>query len=523
MYDWMGSNNKAIGFLRVSSHRQKDNTSHEVQEKEVTEYCQNHGLKLVKVVRIVESAKDSDTRKKYRKAKDDAIAEGIRHHVYYMGDREARNLTDNEENEKDVLRDVIVLHYARDRKVLHRDSADSDFFVRDINAVAAKNLSRVIRAKVVDAALKKAEDGWFPGNKPPLGYMHQHKKDEFGNTLKRGTIIVPDQDPTKVSQVQREFELRGIERMTLEQIRKQIVAEGFISPSQVSQYRINTIERRLKNPFYDSKFNWNGQVYPANHERIVSQRLFNLVQETFGNKGLRVSKSGIFSGGWLRCAECDCAAVYDPKTKHIKSTDETKTYHDYRCSNSKRVHKKLQNVIENKIWDGLANALDEISISKSFAEKVADALNEAQQRARVATVREAEKYQNELKALEAKEDHAYDSLQNRVIDDRAYKRVIERIRDERQFISQQLTQVNLKINDAVIETAQSVIELCIDARSLWKERSEGERLEFLDDILSNRWLDGSSVRYELKKPFQVMSEMRESKDWRSRREENPVG
>ena len=86
-----------------------------------------------------------------------------------MYDRETRNLSDAESNEKLVRLDKIVLHYVRDRKVLHKFSPDSDFFLRDIQAVSNKQFVRNLSAKVSDALLAKAEDGNYPGNWPPLG------------------------------------------------------------------------------------------------------------------------------------------------------------------------------------------------------------------------------------------------------------------------------------------------------------------------------------------------------------------
>ena len=138
--------------------------------------------------------------------------------MFYMNDREARNLTDNEKNEQLVRDGKIVIHYVNENKVLEEDSPVSDFFMRDIFAVQNKNFSRVLSVKVNDVMRRKAEDGWFPGNRPTLGYMHQRLRDASGREMKRGTIIVPDSDKRKVCQVQREFELRA-NGYTLEQIR----------------------------------------------------------------------------------------------------------------------------------------------------------------------------------------------------------------------------------------------------------------------------------------------------------------
>ena len=40
-------------------------------------------------------------------------------------------------------------------------------------------------------------------------------------------------------------------------------------------------------------------------------------------------------------------------------------------------------------------------------------------------------------------------------------------------------------------------------------------------LLSNPVLDGVTVRYDLRKPFKVLSEMNENSEWRAMRESNP--
>ncbi|MDZ4660427.1 MAG: hypothetical protein SGJ18_02285 [Pseudomonadota bacterium] len=40
-----------------------------------------------------------------------ALAQGIKHILFYIGSREARNLTDNEKNERLIKEDKIIIHY----------------------------------------------------------------------------------------------------------------------------------------------------------------------------------------------------------------------------------------------------------------------------------------------------------------------------------------------------------------------------------------------------------------------------
>jgi len=322
---WLGNNNSAIGIIRVSSHRQSDDLSfRENQEREIQEYCNYNKLNLRKVFKIVESAKDSDSRAKYSEAGRWADANKIRHRVFYMSDREARNMTDIEKIEKRILRDEIVIHHAHERKIFWAGAPDTDFFIREIQGVNNKHFSRVIRTKVNLAITRKCESGWFPGNRPPLGYIHEKMKDLSGREMKRGTIIVPDTNEKNVRQIQREFAMRGYENKTLSEIADRLVIEGFISKDKRKNYE-SSIDRRLKNKFYSGRFNWpsDGIEYEGKHELIIASDLFEKVQATFKGSKIFKKKRGLFSQGWLKCGECGCFITYDPKTTKLKSGEKT--------------------------------------------------------------------------------------------------------------------------------------------------------------------------------------------------------
>ena len=66
------------------------------------------------------------------------------------------------------------------------------------------------------------------------------------------------------------------------------------------------------------------------------------------------------------------------------------------------------------------------------------------------------------------------------------------------------------IDGAYLTTAKKVLELATGAKTLWLSRTSEERRDFLEKILSNRVFDAPSVRYEMKKPFQILSEMASS-------------
>ena len=106
------------------------------------------------------------------------------------------------------------------------------------------------------------------------------------------------------------------------------------------------------------------------------------------------------------------------------------------------------------------------------------------------------------------------------IDDAAYKRKRDRIREQRAELAQKLEQASERLDDAHMETVRSTLELAKRAKLQWATRSALEKWRFLELVVSNPRLDGESVRYDLRKPFALLAEMNGFSSWRTRHDSN---
>lgn len=520
MQDWIDGNRRSLGIVRISSRRQEGNISHETQEAEIRAYCERHGLKLDAIVRIVESARDSEDRKRYTEAINRALAQDVRHVLFYMYDRESRNLTDNERNEKLVKAGLICIHYVRESKVLHRDSPDSEFFIRDVQAAANKQFIRNLSAKVNDSMKRKAETGWYPSNQLPLGYALAHQKDESGREIKRGAIVVRDPDEKRVRQVFREFEMRA-QGLTFEQIREQIVAEGFIPADRVSRYRANVIEARINNPFYTGCFVWQGVTYAGKHERIIPEQLIQAARAVARGRRLRPRDPdghGALAGGlWIRCV-CGCAVVYEPVRKRYRNGTR-QTFHYYRCTNGRRVHERRLYVREELLWKQFEGAVSAIQVPADVAGDIARALNESHRMFSARAGARVLELKRQIRDLETREDRDYQNFDQGVIDADFFRRRRAELRERRTDLTRELERAQAATTGGFRETAESVVELAKYAKDLYLSRSPLERRAFLEKLVSNPILEGASLRYDLKKPFRTLAEMNISGEWRARMDE----
>ena len=135
--------------------------------------------------------------------------------------------------------------------------------------------------------------------------------------------------------------------------------------------------------------------------------------------------------------------------------------------------------------------------SNDHKSRLAEALNEAHDRANSSTYRQTEQYQLSLRELEGLEDRICDDLKNGVLDEVGYRRHLDRLSEERRRLTGLLENSQINLNGAFRETASSILELAAKAKSLWYSRSPKKRRDFLDKILSNPRLNGTTVEFNL--------------------------
>lgn len=503
----------AIVINRVSDRRQKEGYSLDAQARHGTEYAQQKGFKILRDFTFQETASKQSQRKKFNevlKFIDDYEEDETLAVVVEKSDRLGRNHRDKEIIQELYQEGKIEVHLYKEGRVFNRESNATDIFIDDIMTSVGKYASMNIAREAIKGMREKAEQGWFP-MKAPFGYLNQKEPGQKHST------IVPDPQTRHI--VHKIFELRD-QGLSYEAIRLSILESTILPPRHQNRFKQkSSIEQILKLPFYEGKFYWKDRWYDGIHELIVPPDLYKRVQNTYRRRGKRKKQQfGLFTN-WIKC-ECGCSLVYDPKFKYIKGSDEKRKYEYYRCSNAKQKHLKLVYVAEDKILDGLGDAISKMTITDDLAKDISNALNEVHRRVGNARKRDIESYMAGLKSIENAEDRIYDDHRSGLLNIDGYKRQIDRIREERKRLTLQMAKAQREIDGAYLATAQRVLELAKDAKTLWLTRSKEERRDFLEKVLSNRVFDAPSVRYDLKKPFQLLAEMASSSNWRARRDSN---
>ena len=272
---------------------------------------------------------------------------------------------------------------------------------------------------------------------------------------------------------------------------------------------------------------WRGVWYEGKHEPIFTADEWARLQRSFGTPATerRRKHAGLFADGplILRCATIACGSkiTYAPKFK-----PNGKTYHYYRCADGRRVHRgsgeRQVNVAETDILNQLMSAADVIEITRAFADGVSRALNESHLAAMAAKRKSADVYRAELKELEQKENRLFDRYDSGEIDRAMFDQQVARVRAARSECFEKLREADTQEDEKYLDTAREVLELAKDAKSLIEKLTLPERrADLLALLVCNPRLEGRSVRFNLRKPFEVLAKMRAANDWRPQRDSNP--
>jgi site-specific DNA recombinase len=514
--EWLGKSSRALGIVRVSSSGQKDNTSPETQREGVLAYARDNNLELVDVIQIEESAKDSKARKKFHAAIERLADEKIRHVIFFVWDRTTRNFTDHEILEALIRSDDIVLHVANDRWMLSVDSDEGDWMKAEISTFVAKSYSRTLSRRAKQGQDAKAAAGWYP-TRPPPGYRNKRDVHVDGSVKDRGGTV--EQHPGGRALLHRMHELRMKEQLSLSAIAKRVVDEGLWSAAGRRRKTVNAghIQRLLTDPFYVGRFVWRDKEYVGKHQPMFTEQEWNELQATFGKTapyGARAAYDAAFAG-WMTCEECGCRITAEV---HKKKSGRVFIY--YRCANGRGAHTKLARLTQPAVEQQLERAVDAVFITDVFADLVAGQLNVSTVEIRERRQREQAQFRKELEATQANEDELTDKLLKRVIDDDTYQRQLTRIRQRRAVLLNKIEETHAALDEKLLKTALHALDLAKKAKDLWAVQNLTEKRAFLDKLVLNPRMNGASVRFDLRKPFDTLSEMRGDEGWRTRRDSN---
>jgi site-specific DNA recombinase len=281
----------AVGYARVSTDEQaQENNSLPLQKRKIANYCQNNEFKLLRTFEGRESARNME-RKALQRAFDFCRENRskVRHLIVSDLSRLARNVSDQGL--------IIVTLQQLSISVVSIDEPLTDngalgIFVRNmlgsVNQLFSDSLSERTRTRM-QAQVKEGRFLW----KAPLGYFNRNKQ-----------LVL---DPERAPLVRQAYELVASGRFaTTKAVLQTLTALGLRSAKDQPLTK-QTFQRLLTNPVYAGWIVTKALKVNGNFEPIVSQELFDKVQQKVNVKGMphKQLNPDFPLRGIVRCIVCE--------------------------------------------------------------------------------------------------------------------------------------------------------------------------------------------------------------------------
>lgn len=297
----MEQQSSAVILARVSSKSQEDEGySLDSQLKLLRGYCENKGLHVVRVFKIAETASKEQSRKVFHELLEYLSQMKINHLTVEKTDRLTRNFRDavaiDDWLEQDGNR---RLHAVKESLLLHKDAKSDVKFMWNIHLAVAKKYTDNLREEAMKGWAEKLAQGWLP-SVPPPGYM----------TVTDGgkRIHVPDPDTKYL--MQQIFKSYLEPNHSLASITSEMKDIG-LRTRLGRPYAKSHIQRILMNPFFVGINRFNGKDYPGAQEPIITNELFEKVQQKMHKGRPRVyAKHDSPFKSVIRCEDCDSVVTW---------------------------------------------------------------------------------------------------------------------------------------------------------------------------------------------------------------------
>lgn len=496
---------QAVIFARVSTKEQEPGASLDAQKAAMEDYCVKKGLKIVNKYRVIESSTNGkrvvfhEMLDFVRKQKNKTAI------VVHCIDRFQRRFNECVEVETLLLDDKIDIHFCKEGLILTKNSSSADIMRWDMGILSGKMYVANLRDNVNRGMEYKWSNGEYQ-TKSPVGYLNIPKT----KTTPANIILDPERAPL----VKKMFEMYATgcySIKSLQQFAKEMNLCSVRSKNHKPLGR-ETIWNTLKNPFYYGEMKIRGEIMPHKYEPIISKALFEQVQEVLSGKNasMPTREYGCISFAFrklIKCAECGGTISSE---QHFKKSGRKYTY--LRCTHPKGCcHQGLVSELQ------LLKQLDDEVFSKiRLNANIIDLLKKCVQKKMMedseANAVMKRQITNELNQLEAREQRVKDCFFNGDITRDEWNEEKANIANKREEL-QHTAEKYADISRDIQYTVNEVLDIAACASEIMKKATPEQQNNLLGLILKDCYLDGERLIYKLKKPFDMLINLKNSDNW----------
>jgi len=333
---------------------------------------------------------------------------------------------------------------------------------------------------------QKLRIGVWPGW-APFGYA---------NCPKTRNILI---DPNEHKIAQRIFELYA----TGEYSFADLINKFKLTSHRGKIWQTSVIQAMLKNPFYYGVMKYNGELYEAVHEPIISKELHDKCQTVMQQRAHKRRHNNFHHfafTGFMNCGICGCSITAEKQKGHVY----------YHCT-KKRAECDGKYVREEDLVEQFRKILE----SYSLPDADEPGLLKFWQKDFEESIGKSSKRIKEIKAkveiLQTKLDHLLDAHLEGVVDKEAYLPKKESLLKEKFDLEQEMVKIEAE-GDDWLEPCRDFILASVQAKKIaWQGDLELVR-SFLKKIGSNFILEGKKFVFLAKNGWRAVSACGEFRD-----------
>lgn len=524
---------QAVMLARVSSRKQERGASLEAQVEAIQSYCKRNNLIIIEPTPKAFVFTESSTRGGRKKFNE--MIEFIEKQknktaiVVHTLDRLQRGFEECEKIKELLKADKIEVHFIVESLILDKFSTDDEFTRYDFGILSAKLYLTSMNKNVKRSQKHNREAGLWQGL-APIGYLNA--KDE----RRKPTLIL---DPERAPIIKQIFEEYASGVHSLKSVWLSATEKGLISKEPnynprsknygkycpVSRNKIHDI---LTNPFYY------GAMYVAdeeidertkkpvktfykliNHvyEPLINKELFDKVQKVLKTrKKERFCKEQKYAGipfvfrGLITC-KCGCAIT----PEHHKKGNKEYVY--LRCSHQKGTcNQKLVN--ENTILEQLEKEIfHQIRISPTMHDLLKTSIIQTLEDEKKVNASVRKKVAEQINIIDSRLERLWECYLDRDIDKARYELEKQKYLEQKKDLNARAEKYS-DISNGLKENVEKAIDFVANLSNLMKAASPDEKNMLLKRLLTNCVLDGETLKYEIKAPFDKLLSCSNYKKWK---------
>ncbi|MDX2028621.1 MAG: recombinase family protein [Alphaproteobacteria bacterium] len=349
------------------------------------------------------------------------------------------------------------------------------------------NVRRSIKHK-----LEKGE--WIA--QAPLGYLNV--TDEVTG---RSHVVI---DPQRAHLVKKLFMEYAAGVYSMSELRRKTEQWGLVTRKNKA-LNLQTVAGILSNPFYCGLMRIKGHLYPHTYPQLIEHEIFRACEKRKRNpqKVIKISRHPFLLRGMITCAMSGRKVTCDlKKGRYVylvarNPADDSKVW-----VKEEAVVKQLQDILRSfKLPDDLlSDVLDYIKQT-----------HEAEKGLHLSRIKELRIEDNNLST---KLNRLTDLLVDGHIDSKVYEAKHKEIAMRRTEINCILKD-NHDADDKFKDALLNIVKLVSKSYDLFESSKTDEKRGLLGFVFSNLQLEGATLRYTLRKPFEQLAQLPHNPKWRA--------